>query len=59
MWIASPVYDSASDIYEISYDGYLTGGHFTAVTTGFMPVVCLKSDVKLKQIGDRFKILKG
>ena len=52
MWISSPISDLQYNIISVDYTGKVGNTIRTSVTSGFRPIVCLKSDVTLKDNGN-------
>ena len=52
MWLASPSYSVSRTLVIADYDGYVSYLGYNYDTHGFRPLVCLKSDVRLKKTSD-------
>ena len=56
MWLASPISDFQYYIMSVSYNGNVGNTIRTSTSSGFRPIVCLKSDVKLQDENGTYTI---
>ena len=52
MWLASPSSNLFRNLMHASYNGYVSSYDYYTSSCGFRPLVCLKSDVRLKMTSD-------
>lgn len=56
LWLASPSRNSTGDLYYLTNKGVINHTNYTAPTYGFRPVVCLKSNVLIKDVAGGVEI---
>ena len=56
MWLASTSGQSSSDAWVLNYAGGLWSSSISSYTNGFRPVICLNSNVSLKENENGFEI---
>ena len=58
MWLASPSANNADRVMCVPYGGNVGFYYYNDPTSGFRPLVCLKSGIKLQESGAGFKIVE-
>ena len=58
MWVASPSNYNSNCVFNVNYVGLMNYNNYGNSDIGFRPLICLKSDVKLRETADGYVIQK-